>query len=183
MRTRSSSAAPHPHVDASRPLVDRLDGVLDEVVEHAPQLVLVGRQPRHVGRDVEREGDVARGRHRLPEIDQPLQERRQRDGAKIEPLLAGEIEKVLDEAVEPAHLGHDPLGRRGEIAARTLGIADHAPLNELRLHRQPGERVAEIVDDAGRDGADVGEPLALLGEAPGLLELAPPWRAGRSCRG
>src|SRR5437660_6686839 len=83
-------------LDLAGTVADRLEGVLDEVVEHAMELAPV-RLERHQGlTDLGAQRDVARARRRMPEPYDVVEKPGNVDGVALEPLLAREREDVAN---------------------------------------------------------------------------------------
>ena len=144
-------------------VLDRLDRVLDQVVEHAAQHHIVRVQERQwsdfahaaVGCHARRRGR-ARGR-RTSAGSWPTSIGRTSSRCS----RAKSVNSCTSFSSRPQRL-QDLLGRLLHRRHRLEIAAAGAAQDELRLHRQGRQRVAEVVHDLGGDGADVGQAGALL---------------------
>ena len=117
------------------------------------------------------EGDAAVLRLGPPRRQGLFQEVGQIHRAQVQPLLAREALEVADHHVEPARRLGQLLDDVPDAAERLARVSLQATCDALREHREPGQRVADVVHDPRRECADVGKPLALATERLGLPQL------------
>ncbi len=154
---------PRAHLDRS-PGGAVLDGVVDEVLERAPQRWFIAEHRWQIGGDVELDDQPrafdqpGRGRddvvQQRPDTDRPERE------ASLAGLDAGKLEDLLDHVGQPAALGAHQLA----VAADLRLVVHDAVSQVLGGRSDHGERRAQLVRDGGHElHLLLGQPL----RAPG----------------
>ena len=119
------------------------------------QLVRIGRESRQSGRDLERDLDPLRPKLVGEQLDGALDDLGDRHLRSLRRALARERQEVADDPNTPLG-GVDDLSRAPD--ERGLG---HGLAQQLRLSREHGQRVVQLVGDAGQQRAHGRHLLAL----------------------
>ena len=129
-----------------------MDGVLDQVEEHALQLVGVAAGRCECGRELRRHGHglgVGGRAHRLHRLaQQRVQPHLLHGPRELAALQSGELEEIVDQGAEGAHVGAD--ARR--VVAAVLGV-DEAVVDGVGQQPQGGDRGAQVVGNGGDEVA------------------------------
>ena len=140
-------------------------GVLEQVDEHLLQLVGVVRHRGQARFGVAQHVHAAlleHAGHRLLGAAERVLERARRE---VQLARVGDVEQLLNDAIEPADLAHHELD-----VLRLLRLPGEGSREPAHAHADAGERIADLVRDARGEPAERGELVELAGALLGGLE-------------
>src|SRR5262245_56277533 len=117
------------------------------------------------------ESDAALCSQCLPELDARGEERFDFDVLHVQALVACEVGELAHQSLQAPQRLQNLFGGLLHWSGGLEVPTPRAAQQELRLHGQRGQRVAEVVYDLGGNGADVGETAAFLSCALQLAQL------------
>ena len=158
-----------PHARTPPRLLGGGDPVLHQVEQELAHLVAVDRDLGAAGAIVDRDLDRAQPQltgERLAQLVEQIAGLRLRQRERPRPRVRQE---VGDQVLEPRDLG---AGDREQAVVRAPIVRNRLLLEHLHVEVEAVERAADLVREAGGEGADVGELLRFLGAPFELLGAA-----------